>query len=404
MLGRYHSQVLIVGAGPVGLFTALRLAERDVRVAIVDKHWRTGAHSYALALHPRSLEMLDEMGLAGPLVERGHRIDEVAFWHEGSERAVVRFAELGGSFPFALVMPQARLEDDLEKALRRHKVKVRWNHRLDSFLTEGDEIVADVAELDQVAAGYPIARLEWMVVRSFSHRAGYLVGADGYHSSVRRRLGVDFSANGPLDTYAVFEFQSPTAPDHRLRVVVDDGLASAMWPMLDGRSRWAFQLAGDERPETGRDLLNRLIDERAPWYGRVDGDIYWSSLVQFDRRLAAGLGRGRTWLAGDAVHLGSPVGVQSMNSGLLDGRELADALTAALGGDTAAPSRYAARRLSELTPLFGGSDGFIPGDGCDAFVREHRREIVGAIPATGEQLERLAAQIGLVPTGRGSSA
>jgi len=93
-----------------------------------------------------------------------------------------------------------------------------------------------------------------------------------------------------------------------------------------------------------------------------------------------------------------------MNSGLLDGRELADALVAALGGDSAAPSRYAERRLAELTPLFGESDGFVPADGCDSFVRESRRAIVGAIPTTGESLERLVAQIGLVPAGRGSSA
>ena len=58
MFGKRHSEILVVGAGPVGLYTALLLAEQGLDVEIVDGQWSTAARSYALALHPRSLELL----------------------------------------------------------------------------------------------------------------------------------------------------------------------------------------------------------------------------------------------------------------------------------------------------------------------------------------------------------
>ena len=85
MKGKHETEVLIVGAGPVGLFTALLLAEHGVRVQIVDEQWRTGAHSYALALHPHSLKLLEQVGLAAAVLEHGYRVRSVAL-SDGAER------------------------------------------------------------------------------------------------------------------------------------------------------------------------------------------------------------------------------------------------------------------------------------------------------------------------------
>ena len=68
MFGKQRSDVLVVGAGPTGLLTALHLAESGVKVRVIDKHWRTGAHSYALAVHPRSLELLEPLGMVPSLL------------------------------------------------------------------------------------------------------------------------------------------------------------------------------------------------------------------------------------------------------------------------------------------------------------------------------------------------
>src|SRR5262245_17789781 len=70
-------EILIVGAGPVGLLAALLLDRREVRVAIIDQDRRTSQHSYALAIHPGTLRLLDEAGLADPLVERGRTLTRI---------------------------------------------------------------------------------------------------------------------------------------------------------------------------------------------------------------------------------------------------------------------------------------------------------------------------------------
>jgi len=98
-------------------------------VRILDKHWRTGAHSYALALHPRSLELLEPLGLVPALLEQGLRVDRVVFWDGGERRAEISLAALGGSYPFALVVAQSVLEGELESRLADAKVRVQWNHR-----------------------------------------------------------------------------------------------------------------------------------------------------------------------------------------------------------------------------------------------------------------------------------
>ena len=121
---RHDPDVLIAGAGPVGLFAALRLARAGVRVQIVDAERDTAAKSYALALHPRSLALLDEVGVAGEVLRRGVRVRKVAFYDRSERRAEISLAELGGPFPEVVVLPQSVLEDLLVQRLHERHVRV----------------------------------------------------------------------------------------------------------------------------------------------------------------------------------------------------------------------------------------------------------------------------------------
>ena len=85
MFRRNDPEVMVVGAGPVGLFATLELAQAGIDVQVVDRDWRTGAHSYALALHARSLELLDEVGLLADVSQRAYRVDKIGFY-EGPDR------------------------------------------------------------------------------------------------------------------------------------------------------------------------------------------------------------------------------------------------------------------------------------------------------------------------------
>jgi 2-polyprenyl-6-methoxyphenol hydroxylase-like FAD-dependent oxidoreductase len=97
MFGKKPPQVLVVGAGPVGLFAALALTRHGVRVQIVDKEWRTGKHSYALALHAASLQMLDEAGLLADVLEKSYRVRGVGLYDGRGRRGEMRVSDLATS-------------------------------------------------------------------------------------------------------------------------------------------------------------------------------------------------------------------------------------------------------------------------------------------------------------------
>jgi NADPH-dependent dioxygenase len=124
MLVKRDVQVLVSGAGPVGLVTALFLNRRGVRVAVLDEQMRTAARSYACAVHPQTLELLDEIGVADELIARGQRVDTFAYYDGAERKLELRYAQLGGRFPFLLVVPQPLLEDALERRLASEGVPV----------------------------------------------------------------------------------------------------------------------------------------------------------------------------------------------------------------------------------------------------------------------------------------
>src|SRR5437764_4408244 len=109
-------KVLIVGAGPVGMFAALALAKRRVPVQIVDTGlWRC-SHSYALALHSQSLDLLKKVGLSGQLLAAANPVHSIGFYDAAGFKAQIRTHDNGSTAPLA-VMRQSALEDLLEKAL-----------------------------------------------------------------------------------------------------------------------------------------------------------------------------------------------------------------------------------------------------------------------------------------------
>ena len=87
MLGKKSPEVLVIGAGPVGLMAALVLAKQEIRVEIIDKQWRTGGRSYALALHTRSLQLLEELGLLDRLLAKAYKVDRIGLYDETAQRA-----------------------------------------------------------------------------------------------------------------------------------------------------------------------------------------------------------------------------------------------------------------------------------------------------------------------------
>ena len=143
--------------------------------------------------------------------------------------------------------------------------------------------------------------------------------------------------------------------------------------------------------------LEQLIAARAPWCTARPTQIYWSTLGLFESRVTRSFGQGGVWLAGDAAHQAAPVGVHSMNSGLVEARELAARMMRILraGGAAALLQEFATETHEAWQRLLGAGREVRALPGADPWVREARARIVACIPASGDELEPLLRQIGL---------
>lgn len=417
MVRERQTEVLVVGAGPVGLFSAVLLADRGVQLEVVDEAFRPATHGYASALHPRSLELLDTVGLAEQLISEGQRVDRVAFYDREGRRAQLDLGKVDARFPFALALPQRELERVLAERLADRKVDVHWNHRASAISVEGDRAVATVDRLDRVSGGYPVATTHAVVVSSSTVRASFVIGADGGRSTVRARLGAELETMGSPVMFGVFEVRAAFEPANEMRVVLDDRTASSLWPIGNQRWRWSFQLEepirlparrpGESRsvvqigdrsyPGLTADRLADLLAERAPWFGAPVEEIYWGLVVGFERRLASPLGRGPLWIAGDAAHTTLPIGMQSMNAGLEEAFRLAGAMADQLRGRTsdAIFSDYQRDRVEDLRVMMGVEGRLVADPTADPWVGERASRLVGCIPAGGDELEQLLGQLRL---------
>ena len=421
MFGKKKTEVVVSGAGPVGLYAANLLARGGHDVFVADSAWRTTQRSYACALHPRSLELLDELGLAESLIEGGHQIDTVAFYDGATRSCELRYEALETRFPFLLLLPQQQLEHALEEALEQRGVKVHWNHRVHSLEQDSSGVVTVIEKLGKDSAGYGVATTEWVVDRTLRFTSQFVIGADGHRSVVRRDLGADYRDLGQTLLMGVFEFETSGIVQNELRLDLDDHSTNVLWPIGPRRARWSFQLDAADEPVRDRaksrllcqlgsgvypalrgERLGALVAERAPWFDSEIGEIFWSLTLRFERRLTDLYGKDRVWLAGDSAHLTSPAGIQSMNVGFLEAHDLADAVMGGLRGeDYAKPlADYQSRWLTEWNLLLGVSGGPHVSEDASQWVRERADRIPACVPASGACLDQLLSQIGIHLEGR----
>lgn len=411
-----HSEVLVAGAGPVGLFSALLCRDRGLEVTVIDMDARTTSRSNALALHPRTLDLFEELGLAEALLEVGHRVPTIAFY-EGEERlGAYDLGEVRCRHPYLLVLAQSKLEAALEARLREKGVEVQWSHRLHALAIEGDAAKATVQRMERASSGYGCATMEWEVTKQYEHRARFVLGADGHRSIVRRDIGSEYGKSGEPLGFALFEFEAEGAAEDEARVVFHDGTVSVLWPLGDGRFRWSFQVdpadAFDESREKSRSsvyVADRVLPEieeeglgehiaaRAPWFDATIGAIAWSLTVRFERALATKMGDRNVWLAGDAVHLGGPIGIHSMNLGFREARTLARLAFHVLREDAPVASfgRYAEEYCRDWDELFGSASTVRASAQAPDWVRKDPTQLLRLTPATGGDLPGLIAQLGL---------
>lgn len=398
MFGRHKTDVVVVGAGPIGLLSALELGRHKVDVEVIDAEPRSSEDAYVYALEPKTIDLLVEAGVSRVL-DVGQRIDRVAFFDDTAAMAELAFDKLSAHYPFVLLVPKSRLVALLEEQLAERKIRVRRKHRLAALRQDADAVHLDVDVLDGDSAGYAVLHSELAIAYTEHVTARLCIGADGDHSMVRRRLEIDCPVQGPAEQYVLFA-ADVTTPTRTIEIVLADHESGAMWPLADGRTQWSFHVGdrdGGSSVAVPEDMLLDLLHRRAPSFEYAVQAIDWAIEARFERRLVDRFGGGRIWLAGDAAHVTTPIAARGINLGLHEASDLAACCVAVLrdGAPLDHLNDYEASARRRWAPVTG-----LPGivhatEGASPWVRDHAAQIVEHIPASGSDLRALAQQIGL---------
>ena len=307
--------VLVVGAGPTGLILALELARRDINIRIVDKNSGPSTTSKALAIHSRSLEMLENMDLVQEFLKRGVELKGVNIHADNKRIAHFSFEELDSLYPFALSIPQNITEEILIAALAKNGIRVEWNTVLLDLNDSGRHVSARVKQ----GGG------EEEVIST-----NYLVGCDGAHSTVRHELGLAFEGEKYPETWILGDVvaEGDLREDEINLFNTDEGLL-AFFPYGGGRFRVVADKEADPAlskntektyTEYTAPTLEELQDavDRRSYIKEKLSDPLWTSSFSIHRRHVSKYRINRVFLAGDAAHIHSPAGGQGMNTGMQD--------------------------------------------------------------------------------------
>lgn len=336
-----HDPVLVAGAGPVGLVTALLLARAGIRVRVFEKRESLSSASRASTFHPPTLEILDELGLIEAAVSAGRVVREIQYL--GADYQVLARFDMSNlatqtPFPFRLHYEQAELTHAILGAL-----KLLPN----AEVTFGAEVVgAETAGL-QVAADIRFAAGRERVIGS------WLFAADGAHSTVRGSLGIQFD-DRPYKTRVL---RIMTGQD--LNSVVP-GIAPLSYLFNDEGSCSLLRMPDCWRiilrvPAEISEQLALDRDWQSEQVGRFFSlsDLRESEFVSSDifavSRAIAGENRvGRIFLVGDAAHLTNTRGGMNMNCGIHDAYAIAGALIDTLNGRPESMLEWRAQERHEI--------------------------------------------------------
>lgn len=321
-------RIVIVGAGPVGITAALALHRNGVPVTVLEKEPAPVKDQRAASIHPSTLQMLEKLGVADQIIDRGLISHTYQYHDRVSGKLVAEFdlRQMQDVFkhPFVLQYEQYKFTRDISQEFaNRSDFDVRFGWQLADLRQAANHVELDVRGPDGATE---------------TLRAPYVIGADGGRSLVRKLTGIDFEGftynenfikiathfdfGVPHPEYAYRNyFSDPNEWCNLFKVKGDDdkGLWRAIFPTATGET-------GSLSPSAVEERMQRFF----PKSGRYE--IAYTGTYSVNQRVAKEFRRGRVLLAGDAAHVNNPIGGMGMNGGIHDAVNLADKLSSVVQG------------------------------------------------------------------------
>jgi 2-polyprenyl-6-methoxyphenol hydroxylase-like FAD-dependent oxidoreductase len=306
--------VLIAGAGPVGLVTALLLARWDVPSVVLEaQEHRSHAGSRAICFQRDVLDIYDRAGCADDMLAEGVTWTTGRTYYRARELFAVTFPDPGASaLPPWINISQASVERYLlARVAAEPLIDLRPGQPVTALADDGDRVAA------RTGAGNP---------PSGGVHGSHLVGADGPRSTVRELLGIGFPGRSFDDQFLICDIRAdlPFPSERRFffdpswnpgRQVLVHQCPDSVW-RIDWQVPAGFDL-DDERSSGALDARIRQITSDREY------ELVWATAYRFHERVADAFSAGRVFLAGDAAHLYAPFGARGLNSGTQDAENLA---------------------------------------------------------------------------------
>ncbi len=301
------TDVLIIGAGPVGLFMANELARHGLSVKIIDQKAQLSTHSKALGIHVRSMQMLRDAGFYDQILQQAHKATGMQLKANGKLITQINFEKMNSPLKFVTMLPQSLTEKILYQGLEQKKIAVEWQTQLLKLQAKDDHVEVVLQKQSQTV----------------TEKASWLIACDGAHSTVRHQLNFEFKGAAYPQQWWLADLQIDwSLSQDDLIIFLHRAGLQACFPMGNKRYRIVLEAPKNGPKDPTLDDIVRVFKERTQEQFEF-ADPHWLTGFTLHHRQVQQYRAGRIFLCGDAAHIHSPMGGQGLNTGMQDAYNLA---------------------------------------------------------------------------------